>query len=224
MIVVLGLLVAVAQAQVTREGGVSSVAGTLQKSVDNSDEFVFTSRGSQILFVDLDADIYINQSSSGGHETESADALVAQALSTTEEGCGGSGGSGGPGGAGGSGEDGGCDSGDETGGEEGCGGGGNSRFVLKVLDVSRNEICTATRPTKPGWDTDPRMACPLIDAGRYILSVGFASTAGGGGMGGTPQVHPYLLNISLRQMAAEGTEIQLDKAIKDSNNRLPVKD
>lgn len=212
------LLTTAALAQFTREGGVSSIAGTLQKSQDNADDYPFASKGNQILFVDLDADLYIYAGSAGGHEAEAIAASVADLAAAAGEGCGGSSGNGG------SGEEGGCSGVGESGEEESCGGSGKSRFVLEVLDASFNPICTATRPTKPGWDTDPRMACLLADRGSYILRVGFASTeehAGGGA--GSPKVHPYLLNVSLRNVAVEGSQLQLDKAVKESVNQLPDK-
>jgi len=204
-VTVICLLATAAQAQVTREGGAGSIAGTLQKTVDNYDDYQFFSKGNQVLFVDLDADLYINDSSSGGHETED------------EDGCEG-------GGGGGSGGEGGCGDEGEPGEEEGCGGEGKSRFVL-VLDNSQNQVCVATKPTKPGWDTDPRMACLLADKGNYILRVGFAGTEEHDDVQtGTPKIHPYLLNVSLREIADEASEIQLGKAIKDSVNRLPFRD
>jgi hypothetical protein len=45
------------QAQVVRENGVSSIAGTLT-SIDVSDEFEFNAQAGDVAFVDIDADVY----------------------------------------------------------------------------------------------------------------------------------------------------------------------
>lgn len=194
----LGMLVATSQAQLTRDAGAASVAGILQKSIDDSDDYEFESRGNQVLFVDLDADIYINREPHDSHDTvASAEAEASGGFTTTH---------------------------DDEGEEGGCAGGGNGRFLLEVLTFGGNQVCLASKPARPGWDTDPRLACLLPHPGDYLLRVTLV------GMGGhqdetvgAGKIYPYLLNVSLRDLAPDLPGMELDKAIKQSVNRLPFK-
>ena len=192
---VICLLATVAPAQFTRESGVGSIAGTLQKAVDEQDDFEFSSRGNQVLFADLDADVFLNETEDAGGETGCSDS--SEGCATPDEGEEGS----------------------------GCEDGGPGRFALEVLDVDQTVLCSATRPTRPGWERDPRLACLLTDAGYYILRVKLS------GMGGNHaaedlagKVFPYLLNVSLRERAPDLPGTDLDQAIKKSVNRLPFKE
>lgn len=206
----LGLLVLDAEAQLSHEAGAASVAGTLQKPLDASDEYEFDSRGNQVLFVDLDADIYINREPHDNHDTTATETMAGGGCSTTHDDAE---------------EGGGCGSSHDEGGEDGgCAGGGKGRFLLEVLTMDQVRVCQAGKPARPGWDTDPRLACLLSEPGVYLLKVtlvgmgGHTESADGGG-----QVHPYLLNVSLRDLAPDFSGMKLDKAIKESVNRLPFK-
>lgn len=199
------LLLAVATfagAQMVRESDAASVAGTLQKGIDNDDEYEVRSTGNQLLIVDLDAEVYIVRE----EHTDHTDVASAMAGGCTDDGC--------------------SDSGE---GDEGCGGGGPGGFVLEVLDANRVSLCFAARPTKPGWDTDPRLACLLPERGTYFLIVAFATTEPHETALTEEQpkpVHPYLLNVSLRDLAEDGNGlgVSLNKAIVTSNNRLRFDD
>ncbi|PLX73742.1 MAG: hypothetical protein C0614_12660 [Desulfuromonas sp.] len=84
-------LVADVQAQLTRESGASSIAGTLQKTVDDADDYLLHSDGQQILFIDLDAAVYINRETHTGHDTAPETVATDSTGETTHEegGCGG---------------------------------------------------------------------------------------------------------------------------------------
>lgn len=186
-------LVADVQAQLTRESGASSIAGTLQKTVDDADDYMLSSDGQQILFVDLDAAIYINRETHTGHDT------APETVAATDT------------------------SGETTHEEGGCGGPGG--FVLELFDVSNELICQAAKPKAPGWDTDPRMACLLDIPGDYILRVRFASSEGhAASQTVTPKIHPYLLNLSLRNQDGDEQQVEVDRAIKQSRNGLAYKE
>lgn len=91
VLVALSLTVLPAQAQLIRESAGSTIAGTLQKTVDDADDYQFESRGDQVLVVDLDAGLFINKDThtDSGHET-GADAAAADETSHEEGGgCGG---------------------------------------------------------------------------------------------------------------------------------------
>ena len=66
------LLCGAAHAQVVREQGAVSVAGVLHTSTNPSDDFTFRSAGGEILFADLDADLYLPRGShdEGGCEED----------------------------------------------------------------------------------------------------------------------------------------------------------
>lgn len=116
----------------------------------------------------------------------------------------------------------------EPGGEEGgCSDGGPSLLCLQVLNEFDELLCWADRPRNPGWQTDPRLACPIEAMGRsektYTLRVSMRSegenTCG-------DKVYPappaqgsiaYLLNVSLRRAAQDGS---LTTAIAQGKNRF----
>lgn len=187
------------QAQFTRDSGAGSIAGTLQKANDDYDDFEFSSKGSQVLFVDLDAEVYRNgepHDEHDDHDTNGTDDLtVAAESSSTHE---------------------------DSGEEGGCAGGGNASWALEVLSSDQTQICIAGKPQRPGWDTDPRMACHIADPGDYILRVTFVSKGGHHETADVmPPIHPYLLNVSLRDVVSDRSGLSLNKAIKESVNHLP---
>ncbi|MBW2519764.1 MAG: hypothetical protein JRD88_05350 [Deltaproteobacteria bacterium] len=195
----LALVPAAGQAQFTTDAGSASIAGVLKKPSDVQDNYEFSSKGNQVIFVDLDADVYINRVPHDSHESD---------LPTVDEhssGC--------------------SDSHDSTEEEGGCSGGGNGRFVLQILKYDGTTICEASKPKRPGWDTDPRLACFLEYPGDYILRVTFSGPGNHADESTeSPQIYPYLLNVSLRDlMTDQRKEIRLDKAVKESSNRLPGK-
>lgn len=187
-LIVLSVIPFTAQSQMTRESGVSTIAGSLQKTVDDFDDYLVEARGEQVLVVDLDAGAFINKSSHSGEEPGHDSVTTSVAA-------------------------------DETSHEEGgCGGPGG--FTLEVLNADLDVVCTAEKPKSPGWEADPRMACLLSERGDYILRVRFATLGGHDEPQGSPKVHPYLLNVSLRELAPDGPYVSLDEAIKQSRNQL----
>lgn len=182
-----------AWAQVDREDGVKSVARVLDGPAGAFfDDFTFRSNHPQILFATIDGDLY-QTTGRGAHE-----------------------------------ESPGAEQGEECSDEGGPGG-----FCLQVLDASQNIICWADRPMRPGWQRDPRLACPLYPVNRagerYTLRVSLRGEGenpcgpGPGGAGKYPDPgadepeHPYLLDMSLRDIAPEGN---IKPAIAQSGNRF----
>lgn len=182
-----------AWAQVDREDGVKSVARVLDGPAGAFfDDFTFRSNHPQILFATIDGDLYQSAGRPAHEESNAID------------------------------QGGGCD-------EEGGPGG----FCLQVLDANQNIICWADRPMRPGWQRDPRLACPLFPVGpageRYTLRVSLRGEGedpcgpGPAGIGLYPEPgpdepeHPYLLDVSLRDIAPEG---DLKPAIAQSSNRF----
>lgn len=169
-----------ALAQVVREDSVGSLAGTLNTLSDRFDDFEFKSRGETILFVDLDAELYINKTSHHAEDTEPA----------------------------------------ETQSEESCE--GPARFVLQVYDEYGDLVCHAGKPSRPGWETDPRMACLLNTTGTYLLRVGLKNEEDStSGLSVDDKTFPYLLSVSLRALATDGSPANLNKALTESWNKFP---
>lgn len=187
-LVALSLIAFPAQSQMTRESGVSTIAGSLQKTVDDFDDYLVEARGDQVLVVDLDAGVFINKTSHSGEKPGHVNDTTSVAMAETSH------------------EEGGC--------------GGPGGFSLDILNADLDVVCTAEKPKSPGWEADPRMACLLSERGDYILRVRFATSGGHEEPQGTPKVHPYLLNVSLRELAPDGPYVSLDEAIKQSRNRL----
>lgn len=192
------LITTTALGQVVRESDTHSLAGVLDSYWNPADSFAFRSKGGEVLFADVDADIFQVKGRRGGdhgeeHETEAAASSGGSTShddgSTHEEGDGCGGASGGPGG-----------------------------LCLQVLDAAGTMICWADRPARPGWQRDPALACPLPESGQpgnYQLRVSLKSGGcGPGGMGGHDTtsaaepsdgaVTPYVLNWSLRHVADDG--------------------
>jgi len=186
------LMIGPGRAEIVREDGVKSIAGVLVYGSQETAEWTFKSAGGEILFADLDAEIY-RLPMGGEHET---------AMSAGTDGdCGGDEG-------GGSGEaGGGC--GDEGGDEGGgCSGeGGPGLFYIEVWSGTER-LCRAEKPAPPpGWMRDPRMACVLPYSSRpvtYILRVGLKGPHGEM----VQEYYPFLLNVSLRGIAPSGVNVQ----------------
>ena len=104
--------------------------------------------------------------------------------------------------------------------EEACG--GAARFMLQVFDKYGSLVCHVSKPLRPGWETDPRMACLLNDDGNYLLRVGLK---GKEGVEGVPaesnEIFVYLLSVSLRALATDDSPSDLRKALKESRNTFP---
>jgi hypothetical protein len=85
--------------------------------------------------------------------------------------------------------------------------GGPGLFRLKVFDAYGTEpICSASRPAPPpGWMRDARLACVMNTPGVYRLRVEFNPPHEGEQL---QDSYPFLLNISLRNIAPTGTNIQ----------------
>lgn len=96
--------------------------------------------------------------------------------------------------------------------EEDCGGPG--LLCLEVLDAGGLAVCSADRPTRPGWQRDPALFCPLADSGEYTLVVKVCTEHAGSPV----DLVAYLLNVSLRGEAPEGN---MNRAIAQSRNNLP---
>lgn len=181
-----------AQAQVVREDGVKSVARILDGPLGAFfDDFTFHSRRPQVLFATIDGDLY-QTTGRPAHDEPHA---------TEQNGCADEGGPGG--------------------------------FCLQVLDAGGSIICWADRPVRPGWQRDPRLACPLRPSGpsgeTYTLRVSLRGEgenpcgpdAGGSGTypdpGPDEPDHPYLLDVSLRDIVPEGA---MKPAIAMGGNRF----
>jgi hypothetical protein len=110
-----------------------------------------------------------------------------------------------------------------AGGEGECGE-GSARFCLQVLDQRGDAICTAGRPTgAPGWQRDPRMACPIPDSSFsnvYWIRVALLSDEGTCGDPSVvlPDPVPLLLDVSLRGVAFHGSQVVA--AVAASANRF----
>lgn len=146
------LIAGFANAEVVRESGIGSVAGILRDS-GYVNEFTFKGDGNQILFADLDAEMYMIP---GGHDGGGCGSTVTGVTGCS---CGGSA-TGGKTGA--------CADSGTGGTHDGCGGtegAGAPGFRLEVLTVNGQIICAAGRPKRPGWDRDPRLACHLPTGG-----------------------------------------------------------
>ncbi|MFU8822337.1 MAG: hypothetical protein ACNA8G_12385 [Gammaproteobacteria bacterium] len=190
------LLSTPALGQVVRETGTNSLAGLLDAYWNPADSFTFQSKGGEVLFADVDAEIFQVKGRKGGSHDD-------------EEDCGGSGG--------------GHDSGavvtaavDDHEDHDDAGGPGG--MCLQVINSAGTMICWADRPARPGWQRDPAIACPLPDSGRpaqYQLRVSLKSGGCGPGKAGghdaavmaAPSdgvVTPYVLNWSLRRVAEDG--------------------
>jgi hypothetical protein len=188
-ILVACLMIGPGRAEVVREDGVKSIAGVLiSGTTQQTAQWTFKSSGDEILFADLDAEIYRTK---GGHET---------AVSAATGGdCGGEEGGGGSGEEGG-----GC--GEEGGG---CGGeGGPGLFYIEVWSGTER-LCRADKPAPPpGWMRDPRMSCVLPPTGppvTYIVVVGLKEHGEESEAG---LLYPFLLNVSLRRIAPTGVNLQ----------------
>lgn len=185
------LLATPAIGQVVRESDTNSLAGVLDAYWNPDDSFTFQSRGGEVLFADVDAEIFQVKGRKGGSHDD-------------EEDCGG----------------GGHDSGavvtapaddhDDAGSPGG--------MCLQVINAGGTMICWADRPARPGWQRDPAIACPLPELGtpaQYQLRVSLNSGGCGPGAAGDHDVTvmaapyngvatPYVLNWSLRRVAHDG--------------------
>lgn len=151
------------------------------------DEFTFAAEEGQILFADINADIYQEQGRMGGDHD---DANGGCADVSSEDGCGD-----------------GCSDGGSNGHKDLC---------LQVLDTDYKRICWAGRPVRPGWQRDPLLACPLPYAGDYILRVfiGSCGSTEPGTYVDADSLSPnqfYRLYIELMDAARDGQEIPKQK-------------
>lgn len=93
---------------------------------------------------------------------------------------------------------------------------GKELLCLQLLDESGAVLCFAERPSQPGWQRDPRLACPIDgDAAvtaNYVLRVSYADTDCGDGTypaaptkkDGSAVVTPYQLDGSLQSASGDG--------------------
>lgn len=183
------LLATPALGQVVRESDTKTLAGLLDSAWNQTDSFTFFSQGDEILFADVDAELFQVKGRRGGtHEDDEGDCggHETDALAPTAE-----------------------DGHDDSGGPGG--------LCLQVLDASGTMLCWADRPARPGWMRDPAIACPLPPSrgnATYTLRVSLKSGGCGPGAHGGHEtavassaegtVTPYLLNWSLRRIAADG--------------------
>ncbi len=164
-------------AQVVRESDVKSIAGVVYSGGEPVG-FTLRSTGGEILFASLSADIYRpSMAHEEGHDTT---------VTAGEEG-------------------GGCGGEDE--------GGGPGRFFIEVLDDSGGRVCYAERPAPPpGWMRDPRLACvlPYSRLVTYTIQVGLKPNDGEtyeALVTAAAKPHPFLLDLSLRKIAVNGTPV-----------------
>ncbi len=78
------------------------------------------------------------------------------------------------------------------------------------------KVCSAGRPTRPGWERDPRLACLLEDEATYTVRVRFVPKGEN-----PPDKVPFLLNVTLRGVAPDG--MNLKDALSVSKNEMEVK-
>ncbi len=209
--IVVCLMVSAGQAQVVREDGVKSIAGFLVPSSQETAEWTFASAGGAILFASLDAEIY--REPMGGTDHETGGIGDTGGCADTSGGC--SGDTGGSSDIGG-----GCsDTGDgcSGGSSGGCSGeGGPGLFFIEVIGPT-GVICHVERPAPPpGWMRDPRMACKLpVTRGQtpYTLRVGLKVPHGERAQ----EYYAFLLNVSLRNIAPTGVNIQAAVALSGNN-------
>lgn len=200
---VLALLCMPAFGQVTRESGTRSLAGVLHSDINPVDSFAFYSRGNEILFADIDSDIFQMHGRMGGdhegdheegtsHSTESGEVAEGH---TPGDGCS-----------------------DDAGGPD--------SMCLQVTDGNTTVLCHAGRPMRPGWQRDPALVCPLPKTGAntiYVLTVKLGGGCGqpadgfsapSGRVDATTEgAVPYVLNLSLRGVASDGhLEAELAKS------------
>lgn len=188
----LALLVASATGQVVRETGTNSIAGLLD-TYNPADSFSFSSQGNEVLFADVDAEIYQVQGRRGGSHDDDEGGCgshdTAAITTSANDGHDDHEASGGPGG-----------------------------LCLQVFDAAGTMICWADRPARPGWQRDPALACPLPSArGAASYELRISVKTGGCGPGGHdghepvfaaaptdgPGI-PYLINWSLRRISSDG--------------------
>lgn len=180
-----------------REEGVKTIAGALGGDTGaGAAERAFKSAGNELLFATMDADIYRRRPGGDDHHAAVADGVEAAAGH----------------------EPGGCSGEDDE--------GGPGVFCLQVIDDTGGALCHAARPAPPpGWQRDPRLACVLPEsqgqrdyAVRVALSDGHDSCSDPLVAGVHGQVHPFLLNLSLRSIAPSGAAVQ--QAVAQSGNRF----
>jgi hypothetical protein len=143
------MVLALALTSPARADDDNTIAGVLSAN-PGCNEYAFDSYGGQILFAEAGAELYQSRGRSSGGGCDHDDGTV-----HVEGGCSSDDGS--------THDDGGCDCGDST--------SGPSDLCLQVVDSSGEKICWAGRPIRPGWQRDPRLACPLEDQGEYVLRV-----------------------------------------------------
>jgi hypothetical protein len=185
------LLATPALGQVVRESDTNSLAGVLDSNWNQADSFTFRSKGGEVLFADVDAEIFQVKGRKGGSHDDEEDCGghdSGEVVAVADE----------------------HDDHDDAGGPGG--------LCLQVFDAAGTMICWADRPARPGWQRDPAIACPLPESGRpaqYQLRVGLKSGGcGPGGMGGHDTtamamssdgaVTPYVLSWSLLRVADDG--------------------
>lgn len=93
---------------------------------------------------------------------------------------------------------------------------GRELLCLQLLDESGAVLCFAERPSQPGWQRDPRLACPIggdpAVTANYALRVSYADTNCGDGTYPAPPVKddgavvstPYQLEGSLQGVPGDG--------------------
>ena len=169
--------------------------------ISGYDEFIFKSSGNEILFAEIESDIYQTRGRKGG-STDSGCSDSSHTDESHDDTCGGNSG-GGSGDTGG----GGCSDSSHTDDthDDSCGGSGGDTadMCLQVINPDGQKICWAGRPSRPGWQRDPKLACPLpegFEGEDFTLRV-FKGQCGNDNMdevmepGETPVV--YLLNLNI---------------------------
>jgi hypothetical protein len=202
-----GILAVIVCQGALADGG-KPIAGVLTGPFD---AFSFKSDGDQVLFAEIKSDYYQTRGRMGGsHETGEE----------TEGGCSDGGSSGGmPSETPPEGTSGGCTDSTHTDDthDDSCGGGGGpGDLCLQVLSEEGTMICWAGRPARPGWQRDPRLACPISEEGDYLLRVALGPCGPGGhetgtatesGSGEQPP-RPYLLYVTLINQPIAGMDIK----------------
>ena len=189
------MVLALALASPARADDDNTIAGVLSAN-PGCNEYAFDSDGGQILFAEAGAELYQSKGRSSGGGCDHDDGTVHE-----EGGC--------------SGDDGTTTTHDDG----GCGDStsGPSDLCLQVVDSLGGKICWAGRPARPGWQRDPRLACPIANAGEYSLRV-FRGQCGSTAAcdnavteSGAPESSPthYLLRVRLVDVGVSGGKLFL---------------
>ncbi len=88
-------------------------------------------------------------------------------------------------------------------------------FYIEIYNDGE-KICSAGRPTRPGWERDPRLVCILENEATYTVIIRFVPKGEN-----PPEKVPFLLNVTLRGIAPGGADLK--ESLLVSKNEMEVK-